>query len=211
MPRPRFARLAPAKRQRIIETAALEFAARGFEQASLNHIIIASGISKGAAYYYFDDKADLFATVILEGWQLLVSDDDVDPARLDAGTFWPVLLGRYAAMLERARGRPWLAAVGKLVYDPPPSEAVGGLVHEQFARAHQWLGDLITRGQALGVVRTDVAGPLLLSMVAAAAEAADRWVVDHVHDLPPNRMDAIALAVFDMLKRLVEPGTPAGR
>ena len=64
MPRPRFKKLAADKRAAIIEAAGVEFAAHGFQGASLNAIIAAAGISKGAFYYYFDDKADLFATVI---------------------------------------------------------------------------------------------------------------------------------------------------
>lgn len=206
MPRPRFQKLPPDKRQRIIEAAALEFASRGFERASLNRIITAAGISKGSAYYYFDDKADLFATVVLHGWQMLMPDTDLDLSRLDAERFWPILLNFYADMLRKAHDQPWLTAVGKLVYGPPPSEALGSLVADQFARAHRWLAEIVSRGQSVGVIRTDVPGPLVLTMVAAAAEAADRWVVDHVAALPPNQMDATALAVFDMLKRLVGPG-----
>ncbi len=178
MPRPRFLKLVPEKRQRILEAAALEFASRGFERASLNRIISAAGISKGAAYYYFDDKADLFATVVLHGSRMLAPDTDVDISLLDADAFWPVLLGLYAEMLQKAREQPWLAAVGKLVYGAPPSTDVGGLVAEPFARVHRWLGALIARGQAVGVIRADVHGPLLLAMAAAAAEAADRWIVD---------------------------------
>ena len=34
--------------------------AHGFENASLNRIIKKAGISKGAMYYYFDDKMDLY-------------------------------------------------------------------------------------------------------------------------------------------------------
>jgi AcrR family transcriptional regulator len=206
MPHPRFQKLPPDKRLRIIEAAALEFAARGFERASLNRIIAAASISKGAAYYYFDVRADLFATVVLHGWQMLIPDTDLDLSRLDAGRFWPVLQDFYGDMLRKAHDQPWLTAVGKLVYGPPPSAALGSLVADQFARAHRWLAEMVARGQSIGVIRTDVPGPLVLTMVAAAAEAADRWIVDHAGTLPPNRMDDAALAVFDMLKRLVGPG-----
>ncbi len=62
MPRPRFNKLAPEKRERIMEAAAKEFAAYGYEGASLNRILEQAEVSKGAAYYYFDDKADLFVS-----------------------------------------------------------------------------------------------------------------------------------------------------
>ena len=62
MPRPRFEKLSPEKREQILETSAKEFAANGYEGASLNQILAKAGISKGAAYYYFDNKADLYVT-----------------------------------------------------------------------------------------------------------------------------------------------------
>lgn len=208
MPRPRFHKLPDEKRQHILEIAAVEFASRGFERASLNRIIHAAGISKGAAYYYFDDKADLFATVLAHGWEALVPETPVDIERLDAEAFWPVLLRLYAEMLRKAQEQPWLTALGKLIYGPAPSEELGGLLAEQLARARHWLGEIVERGQAIGVIRTDVPGPLLLTMVAAAAEAADRWMVDHGDALPPDRMESAGLAVFEMLKRLIEPVIP---
>ncbi len=60
MARPRFGNLDAATRRKILETAAVEFAARGFDGTSLNHLIEDLGISKGSFYYYFDDKVDLF-------------------------------------------------------------------------------------------------------------------------------------------------------
>src|SRR5215831_2823931 len=64
MPRPRFQR-APAKKQEaILDAATREFATHGYEGASVNRILLAAGFSKGAFYYYFDDKADLAAAVI---------------------------------------------------------------------------------------------------------------------------------------------------
>ena len=62
MARPRFRNLDRETRHRILETAAVEFASRGFEGTSLNQLIDRLGISKGSFYYYFDDKADLFTT-----------------------------------------------------------------------------------------------------------------------------------------------------
>lgn len=63
MARPRFQHLDRATREKILETAATRFAAKGFDGTSLNGLIEDLGISKGSFYYYFDDKADLFITV----------------------------------------------------------------------------------------------------------------------------------------------------
>ena len=64
MPRPRFSKLPVLRQREILERAAQEFAACGYEHASLNHIIDALGLNKGVFYYNFDSKADLFAAVV---------------------------------------------------------------------------------------------------------------------------------------------------
>ena len=64
MARPRFDKTDPVKQEAILHAAAKEFAQVGYEGASINRILLAAGLSKGAFYYYFDDKADLAATVL---------------------------------------------------------------------------------------------------------------------------------------------------
>lgn len=209
MPRPRFDRLAAGKRQRILAVAAEEFAAHGFAGASLNRIIEQAGISKGAAYYYFDDKADLFGTILEAGMQAFEpAGAGLDLEHLDRAAFWPALLRTYQSLLETIRHQPWLTALGKMFYGPPPSPALGSLVEEQLGRARDWLARLVARGQQVGAVRTDLPGDLLLTMLAAAGEAADRWFVANRELLDPDSADAAALAVFDTLRRMAEP--PAG-
>ena len=64
MAHPRFSRLDPERQQAILDVAAEEFAEHGFDAASYNRIIERAGISKGSAYYYFEGKDDLYATVL---------------------------------------------------------------------------------------------------------------------------------------------------
>jgi AcrR family transcriptional regulator len=205
MPHPRFFRLPPDKRARILEAAALEFASAGFRGASLNRIIRAAGISKGAAYYYFDDKADLFAAVVRHGWDALTPSRPIDVVSLTGETFWPVVLECYREMLERAQTQPWLMAVGKLVYGPLPSREISDLVRDEFARVRQWLAALVARGQAVGALRSDVPGDLLMTMLVAMLESADRWMVSRAPSLVPADTDRLGGVIFDMIQHLVEP------
>ena len=52
------------KKARLIEAAIEEFNEHGLQNASYNRIIERSGLSKGAVYYYFENKDALFCTVI---------------------------------------------------------------------------------------------------------------------------------------------------
>ena len=61
--RPTFLNLPEDKQARIIEAALTEFADKGYQQASLNTIVAASGIAKGSLYQYFTDKSGIFLYV----------------------------------------------------------------------------------------------------------------------------------------------------
>ena len=115
MPRPRFNRLPPVKRERIMEAAAKEFAAHGFDGASLNRILEQAEISKGAAYYYFDDKADVFLTVVQYYRQEVMHNIDLDINQLTAETFWPTLTETYQRQLVYVLERPWVMGVFKAI------------------------------------------------------------------------------------------------
>lgn len=53
-----------ATRRRIIREAASEFARLGFDQASINVIAEQAGIGKGTVYLYFENKRDLFLSML---------------------------------------------------------------------------------------------------------------------------------------------------
>jgi AcrR family transcriptional regulator len=54
----------PASRDRILEAAAREFAARGFDGATVDRIARRAGVNKAMLYYHFRSKADLYRTIL---------------------------------------------------------------------------------------------------------------------------------------------------
>ncbi len=124
MPYPRFDKLPEAKRTRLVDVAAQEFAARGFAEASINRILERAGMSKGAAYYYFEDKLDLFVAVVRScSERLRLVEQSVDPARLDATTFWPTFAALHREPLLRSFEQPWLFGALKAAGRLPPPDA----------------------------------------------------------------------------------------
>jgi TetR/AcrR family transcriptional regulator len=59
----KFAKLKPEKQERILNAAMKEYALRGFVNASTDVIVADAGISKGALFFYFNNKKDLFLYV----------------------------------------------------------------------------------------------------------------------------------------------------
>lgn len=59
-----FQRISEEKRNRIMETAIIEFADYGYDNANTNTIAKKAGISVGSLYKYFINKEDLFLTTV---------------------------------------------------------------------------------------------------------------------------------------------------
>lgn len=58
-----FVQLEPEKQQRILDAAIAEFSDKGYTNASMNIVVKAAGISKGALFKYFTSKSGLFVSV----------------------------------------------------------------------------------------------------------------------------------------------------
>jgi AcrR family transcriptional regulator len=204
MARPRFANLDLDTRHRILETAAVEFAARGFDGVSLNQLIERLKMSKGSFYYYFDDKADLFNTVADLAWAIVLPVDQLDLDIFNAENYWSSLEALMQEARERVRANPWLVGFTRLMYDPPEIAGVRESLAEKFDEARQWQAELIRRGQALDTVRNDLPVELLQALLVGADEAGDRWFVDNWERLGDEEVERLFEKVFAIFRRMLE-------
>lgn len=204
MPRPRFEKLAAKKRDRIMEAAAREFTANGFDGASLNRILEEAGISKGAAYYYFDDKADLYATTVQYYSRELFDETAFDPAQLTAENFWEEITEVYRQQFTRFGERPWVFGVVKAGGSTPLDLFAEGPLAEMIEQAQFLLLRLIRHGRELGVIRDDIPEDLLLSLIVAVDDAHDRWLYAHAPELSAADLEEAAVRMGDVLRRVAE-------
>jgi AcrR family transcriptional regulator len=203
--RPRFEKLDLEARKRILEAAAVEFAARGFEGTSLNQLLDRLGMSKGSFYYYFDDKEDLFTTVVDHAWATVVPIEELDLEALDAATFWPTLQSLLREARSRIHANPWLLGFTRLMYSPPQTVGVRKALAEKFDQMRRWQAGMISRGQDVGAVRSDLPAELLLVLLVGADEAGDRWLVENWERLGEDEVERILEEVFAIFRRMLEP------
>lgn len=211
MVRPRFQRLPAEQRDWLLRAAASEFAAHGFAEASLNRVIEAAGISKGSFYYYFDDKADLYAHVVRE--ELLGLLERAGPFGLpdavDADGFWAELAGHYLRTMAALQSSPELAA---LIRGWVSAAGVPGLQRAQREleeAAMPWFLRLLRTGQELGAVRTDLPDELLLGVAFGMGQAMDLWLIgagvgDPERTGTPTVRD-VAPLLIGMIRRALQP------
>jgi AcrR family transcriptional regulator len=203
MPRPRFHKLSAKKRQQILAAAAMEFADHGFGQASLNRIIRAAEISKGAFYYYFDDKADLYGTVMAWVVEVILPRPPPVLQDLKADTFWPEIETWMMEAAANCADRPWLGKLGRQFHHPPP--VITDVVADLFQQFGEYLARYMARAQQLRLARTDLPDALLLSMLMATLEASDRWMADNWESLENNQAIQFTQKVMEAARAMIAP------
>ena len=205
MARARFENLEPERQEGILAAAGDEFATHGYAGASLARIIEDAGISKGSLYYYFDDKADLFASVVeVAMTRLLKSVEGLSLEGLTATTFWETVREVGLRSIELMREDTWYVRLGmafpRLRQEP---EAVAG-VRPMLEWGRRLTTDVLRRGRELGVVRRDLPLELLVEVTMAADEAGDRWMAEHIDELQGEALDRLVEARIDLLRDMLD-------
>jgi len=205
VPRPRFAKLAPAQQQTILGAALAEFAAHGFHDASLNRIIDAAGISKGSMYYYFDNKEDLFAHVTRVEFEHLFAElGPLDPpAESGPDAFWSAVESYYLDNMAAMAGRPELAALVRAWLATSANATLRQAQQDLERELLPWIDRILAAGQASGAVRTDLPPSLLIAVALAMGRAMDTWLLTQ----PSGDIDLPSLVgmLVDMLRRALQP------
>jgi len=105
MPYQTFFNLPEVKRQRLMDAVWQEFTTVSYNEASINKIIQAAGISRGSFYQYFAGKQDLFSylltTVYTAGKQMFTAQ-----LMAHSNNLFSAILGMYDMILWRkSKGR----------------------------------------------------------------------------------------------------------
>ncbi|MHC4948742.1 MAG: TetR/AcrR family transcriptional regulator [Planctomycetota bacterium] len=159
---------AEERRRQLLEVAADLFARRGYRGTTTAELARAAGISEPILYRHFENKLDLFVTLldevgreVIEAWKKAMEgvDDPVERLR--------VLLAGNPATHERGQGvyRVIFQAMTDLEQDP----AIAAALRRHLGMLHRFVADQLRSLQGIGVVRDDEgAGPLAWVLVDVA-------------------------------------------
>jgi TetR/AcrR family transcriptional regulator, transcriptional repressor for nem operon len=156
-------------RERLLQAAFREVYRSGFQSASLDTILAAAGVTKGALYYHFDSKEalgyavveEVIAPDVREMWlrPLPRGKDPVD-----------ALIGIVSSYFRSARGCTGRGQLNNLAQEMSPLDA--GFRKRLAMVFHAWregVADALREGQIHGSVRRDVepadAAGLLIALV----------------------------------------------
>ncbi len=205
MARTRFDKLPAEKQEALLAAAADEFAARGYEAASLNRIIERAGISKGSLYYYFDDKADLLRTVVERAQaQTLAEIEYPRLEELTAESYWERLRAAVLATLPQMDEDSWHMRIMRGFYRLSEEEAARPALAEVVESNRALTRAFLERGRELGVIRTDLPTDLLMEIYLGADEAGDRWLLRHWSRLGHAEKRALFEARMDLVRDMLD-------
>lgn len=217
MPRPRFFKLPAEKRERILRAAARAFRELGYERATIKLILTEAGISTGAAYYYFDTKADLFAAALGFFVDQLVASTRPELVASNAREFWDALSAIASQSMRGMSDVHRTVAALRRAWRSSPELADSAEIVEHFARNEALLGSFFRRGRELGAIRSDLPDTLLLRCGIAVDEAFDDWLTEEArsraHPLRDEELVGLMRPLTSLLRAMFSPldkhgGTP---
>lgn len=209
MPRPRFENLPEEKRHRILQAAANEFSEHGYEKASMNRILSNAGISKGAAYYYFDDKADLFASTLEHFANYLSNTINVESMleTLTPENYWSLVIELYVQHAMWAYEHPWVSGLIHAAWNLSEESLEQAALRRQFEALEESAKGIIFMGQQLGAIRTDLPSDLLMQLVFSIDYANDAWLSENIDNYSQDELAQLARKVAMMLQGILETPT----
>ncbi len=182
------------RRKEILEAAAMVFAEKGYQQATVKEIAARAGISPGTIYLYFDGKRDILSNIAAETETPMVA------ALLEAGELGD--RGTIIEMVEKGLDiteaqLPFNRTLFSEVWvdDGILEEAVA----ERVKQIHRLLQDYVAERIAAGVFRPvdpALTAQLVMGMFAGLIIPAIRGIAP----LPsPEKRHALAEAMVDLL------------
>ena len=172
---------------------------------SLNRIISEIGLSKGSFYYYFDDKADLFRSVLDYVFMAALPKDPalMDFKRWDVDNFWSNIEGLHVASIHQTVDLPWLSALGKMLLHPPSE--LEEVINAEREKIRTLSTEVLDHGIAIGAIHDEQPREMFVSILWGAIEGSDRWFLDNWDELSRDERTRYAKQAFEVVRRLFPP------
>lgn len=155
-------------RRRLLAAAAELFAARGFDATTVEDVAEAAGFSKGAVYYNFSSKDDLFAALVQQHIDELLGE--LTAAMDGASTIEAKLAAAQRVLVAHEQDDEGEELFLEILIQAVRDADVRGTVADGFARMRAAVAELIrTQFGDLGIEPPMDAGALATTIIAAAA------------------------------------------
>ena len=183
----------------LVTTARALFAERGYSEVSLNEIVEAAGLTKGALYHHYAGKEQLFQAVVEQIHDLIASR--VAAAAPDADA-WTQLVAGCETFLT-ASTEPGVQRI--LLIDAPAVLGWGAWREFDAASSELLLEDVLTRVVEEGYIAKQPIAPLV-QLLSGAMNQAALWIAQT--DERDRRLEQATSALNRLLAALRDHRDP---
>lgn len=199
MPLNRFLNLPREERERLLEISKKQFATHGYDATSLNLLLKELEISKGQFYYWFEDKADLFFTVMQEGLEALRLRLEAHGQPTSKSDYWDHV-SESRLITERFWDDHDFVEIGKMVSQQiPPNHTIYERLEFVGQPIKRHFGESLRLGQKWKLVRTDLSVEVLLKLTEDVSDAFYSPMLGSYSKGSPPSSEAMVL--YDLLGR----------
>jgi TetR/AcrR family acrAB operon transcriptional repressor len=175
-------------RERLLDAAERLFERNGVGATSLHAIASAAGVTRGAVYWHFHGKADLFDAMLQRAYQPLHARTGVLLGDAEDAAPLAHLREHVAGMLDTIAGQAQVRRVVDITaHKVEYVDELGPALQQRMAVRHQYIAQLevtLARAQALHEIARDVPAPTLaLGLFALIDGLVRHWL------LAPRRFD----------------------
>lgn len=195
---------ADTRDQRILDAALGLILRYGYDKTAMSDIAAAAGVSKGALYLHFDSKEALFEALLLRELEHYTADW---LSRVEADPQGGTMGGIYRHILHAINANPFIEALFKR-----DRQTLGKYLSqtEKYIQLDQVVAtraEFIRKMQASGVVRADV-DPYITAYLMTIFVSGLLTMDEQLPAAAIPDIDALLLAMGDMMDRYLATGTP---
>lgn len=183
-----------AKSSELIEAARYVIARDGYAGASLRKVAARAGYSTGAVTYYFANKEEMVAAVQEGLFDEFDSWLDDQRSSIDMRA----IFDRMIAWTTSERGDAWLVAF-QLLVRAASDRSLAAVIQKRYARFRRRLANLVERGQAQKVIRSDIPADVLADQISAMGDGWTMMFPVEPERFSRGRIDQLVNAAIAML------------
>ncbi|MBT4482435.1 MAG: TetR/AcrR family transcriptional regulator [Candidatus Latescibacteria bacterium] len=202
MPTKRFKNVDQDRKNKILDAAREEFILNGYEGASLNNIIRDAEISKGSLYYYFEDKADIYMTVLENAMQEINMKIGGIAAGEFSDDFWNDVESYCKKTIHITFENPEIIKLFRGLYYLSTTLTKPESVAEFYNTTKEFTSEIIKRGQNMGAVRKDIPLELLVNIIFSMGEAMDLWFLGRWNEFTHEEIERVPQIYTELFRRV---------
>jgi len=197
---PRIVKDPDVRRNEILDAAQQLFAFKGYDQTSVQDVLDAAGISKGAFYHYFTSKSELLdclvermTTQTLAALQPIVDDDNLDACEKMEAFFGYILRWK-------TNNRRYLLDLMRVIYRDENALYRYKITAANIERIVPVVSDMVSQGVVQGVFTTEhphEMGEIVMTILRTLGESLAQLLMEEPAgtDAPDDRAERMEHAI----------------